>query len=151
MNSSIIVASISACASFIAIYLSAMRDKYALKQEIRRERLNNFYIPFYQMYCRGFLSINNLSTMGFESRGKFLDLMSKNIVFMGQKSQALYPEYYKAFLDMLEADNGNPDYPLDICQKNFDNIFDKLSKEVFIEYRRILKKSCLPVPSIKSR
>lgn len=151
MDTAIIVASISASASFIAIYLSAMKENFALKQKIQRERLDNFYIPFYQMYCRGLLDTNNLSTMGFESRGKFLDLMSKNIVFMGRKSQSLYPEYYKAFLNMLEADDGNPQYPLEECQNNFDYVFDKLAKTVFNEYRRILKKSYLPVPSMKSK
>ena len=151
MDTAIIVASISAFASFIAIYLSAMKENFALKQKIQRERLDNFYIPFYQMYCRGLLDTNNLSTMGFENRGKFLDLMNKNIVFMGRKSQALYPEYYRAFLNMLEADNGNSQYPLKECQNNFDDIFDKLAKTVFNEYKRILRKSYLPVPSIKSK
>lgn len=67
---------------------------------------------------------------------------------MEPKSQALYPDFYLAFLNMLEAENGNKDYPLDKCSEELDIAFNRLKNAVFTEYKGILKKCNLPVPSI---
>ena len=44
---SIIVSLISVIGSFVVVYLSAIRDVFSEKQQVRREQLDNFYIPFY--------------------------------------------------------------------------------------------------------
>lgn len=43
---SIIVSLISVIGSFVVVYLSAIRDVFSEKQQVRREQLDNFYIPF---------------------------------------------------------------------------------------------------------
>lgn len=149
MNSSIIVAIISVIGSFIVVYLSTIKEHFNKKYDVQLERLENFYIPFYQKYCSGFLSINKLSEMNFEARGQFLDLFTKNLHLMGAKSQSMYSNFYLAFLNMLEADDNNPEFPLEKCSQNLDDIFNNITKEIFSEYKCILKKCYLPVPSIK--
>lgn len=144
----IIVAIISVVGSFILVYLNSIKDRFNQKTLIRKEQLEKFYVPFYQMYCRGFLTEINLSEMGFETRSKFLGLMSENIHLMQPKSQAMYTDFYRAFLDLLEAEDGNPDYPLTETQQTFDSVFNKLSDTVLVEYKCILKKLYLPVPEL---
>ncbi len=148
---SIIVATISVIGSFVVVYLTAVKDLFTQKYQIRREQLDNFYIPFYQFYCRGFLLYNELSKLDPEARCNLLDLLTKNIYLMEPKSQALYSDFYLAFLNMLEAENGNKDYPLDKYSEELDIVFRKLTNAVFIEYKGILKKCNLPVPSIPQR
>lgn len=146
---SILVSVISVIGSFILVYLSTIKDHFAHRYEVKKEQLEKFYIPFYQKYCAGFLSIVKLSEMSFEARGMFLDLFTQNIHLMEPKSQSMYQDFYRAFLDMLEAEDKNPDYPLDKCRHELDKVFDNMSKEILKEYKCILKKCHLPVPSIK--
>ena len=151
MNSSIIVAIISVIGSLIVVYLSTIKEHFSKKYEVRREQLEKFYIPFYQKYCAGFLSANSISNMGLESRGQFLDLFTKNLHLMEPKSQSMYHDFYLAFLNMLEAENNNPDFPLEKCSQDFSKIFNDISKAILQEYKCILKKCYLPVPSIKNQ
>ena len=58
----------------------------------------------------------------------------------------MYSDFYLAFLNLAEAENGNPEYPYEKCAQKMDEVFEDLSKAIFIEYRQILKKCHLPVP-----
>ena len=151
MDASIIVAIISVIGSFVVIYLSSVKDYFTLKNKVRREQLDKFYIPFYQNYCAGFLSINKLSEMSLEARSKFLDLFTKNIYLMEPKSQSMYNDFYQAFLNMLSAYNEEPDYPFEKCSHEFDTIFNNMSNAILSEYKDILRKCRLPVPLIKTK
>ena len=86
----IIVAIISVIGSFVVVYLTAVKELFTQKYQIRREQLDNFYIPFYQFYYRGLLLYNKLSSLSSEARCNLLDLMSNNIYLMEPKSQAIY-------------------------------------------------------------
>ena len=81
-------------------------------------------------------------------RSIFLDLMTRNLHLMEPHSQAMYSEFYSVYLDLLEAENNNPEYSLNECSENFDAIFNKLTKQILTEYKYILKKCHLPVPLI---
>ena len=84
---SIIVSLISVIGSFVVVYLSAIRDVFSEKQQVRREQLDNFYIPFYRRYCAGFLFRNRLSQMSPESRSAFIELFMLHIsTFWKQKT-----------------------------------------------------------------
>ena len=84
--------------------------------------------------------------MSIEVRSTFLDIMTQNIYLMEPLSQAMYSDFYFAFLNLAEAENGNPEYPYEKCAQKMDEVFEDLSKAIFIEYRQILKKCHLPVP-----
>ena len=105
-------------------------------------------MPFYQKYCAGLFPQNRLSAMSFEARSIFFDLMTQNIYLMEPLSQAMYSNFYSAYLDLLEAENNNPEYLLEESSQKLDNIFSKLSRQILIEYKGILKKCHLPVPLI---
>ena len=148
MESSIIVSIITVAGSFILVYLSTVKDRVNQKFNVRKEQLNNFYIPFYQHYCAGFLFENSFSKLDVEGRCVFFDLFTHNLHLMEPTSQSMYCDFYRAFLDLLEAENDNPDFPLDIYSHNMDQVFSAISQAIFCEYKDILKKCHLPVPLI---
>lgn len=148
MDSTIIVAAISVIGSFTLVYLNSVKETSNKKYEIRREQLSKFYMPFYQKYCAGLFPQNRLSAMSFEARSIFFDLMTQNIYLMEPLSQAMYSDFYSAYLDLLEAENNNPEYLLEESSQKLDNIFSKLSRQILIEYKGVLKKCHLPVPLI---
>lgn len=148
MDSTIIVVAISVIGSFTLVYLNSVKETSNKKYEIRREQLSKFYMPFYQKYCAGLFPQNRLSAMSFEARSIFFDLMTQNIYLMEPLSQAMYSDFYSAYLDLLEAENNNPEYLLEESSQKLDNIFSKLSRQILIEYKGILKKCHLPVPLI---
>lgn len=145
---SIIVSLISVIGSFVVVYLSAIRDVFSEKQQVRREQLDNFYIPFYRRYCAGFLFRNRLSQMSPESRSVFLELFTRNIHLMEPILQSKYSDFYAAYLDLLEAEGDNEDYSLIECSDHFDQIFNDITASILLEYKCILKKCHLPVPLI---
>lgn len=148
MDSAIIVSIISVIGSFVLVYLSTIKETFERKYQVRKEQLDKFYIPFYQMYCRGFMSQIKFSDFPMETKLEFLDMLSTNIYLLEPKSQSLYPQYYRSLLDLMEAEDGNPDFPLDTIKNNFDTISQQLISQILNEYKHILKKCRLPVPSI---
>lgn len=136
--------------SFLVIYLTFIKEQVIEKRNINHKQLDNFYIPFYKLYCRGFLFNTSLANMDIEARSKVLDLLSQNIQYMMPGSQFLYIDFYAAFLDLLEAEDKNPDFPLEETKNNFDEIFNKLSNCILKEYKSLLKKVYLPVPLSKT-
>ena len=146
MNSSVIVSVTTVIGSFTLVYLNSIKDSSDRKYNVRKEQLLKFYVPFYQRYRMGFFPQNQLSTMSIEVRSTFLDIMTQNIHLMEPLSQAMYSDFYFAFLNLAEAENGNPEYPYEKCAQKMDEVFEDLSKAIFIEYRQILKKCHLPVP-----
>lgn len=133
--------------ALIMFYLSCAKEKRVSKSEAYKERLQNYYIPFYQMYCRGFLFDFPIEKMPFENRGLFLDLFSKNLQYMDSKSQSLYPKYYRAFLELMEAEETDASN-LAECEYNFSIAFSEITKSTFSEYKRLLRKLKMPVPDI---
>lgn len=145
---SIIVAIISLIGSFVLVYLNSIKDIFLSKRNVYKERLEKFYIPFYQKYCAGALSTEKLSSLDIEARCIFLDLFTHNIHLMDAHSQALYSEFYLAFLDLIEAEDSEAYIDVPACCDRLDMVFDKMVKFTFNEYKRILKKCHLPIPLI---
>ena len=133
--------------ALVMFHLSSAKEKRITKSDVYRERLDNYYIPFYQMYCRGFLFEYPIKEMPFENRGAFLDLFSKNLQYMDTKTQSLYPKYYRAFLDLMEVESSGAEN-LNKYQTAFAEIFSKIAKNTFSEYKRLLRKLKMPVPDI---
>ena len=137
---------ITSLGAFITIYLTAIKESHVSKLKTIREQLDKFYIPFYKIYCRGFLSELRLSELNFETWSCILDLMSDNLHLMEPESQSMYSKYYLAYLNMLEAQDGNPMFPVEQTSQNLDEAFNTLCRAIFREYVTLLRKLKLPVP-----
>ena len=148
LNPEIIASTITTLGAFILVYLSVIKDDHVSKSKIIREQLEKFYIPFYKIYCRSFLSKLALSEMDVETWSRILDLMSDNLHLMEPSSQSMYSKYYSAYLNALEAQNGNPMFSSDSTMQKLDETFDILCISIFSEYATLLRKAKLPVPTL---
>ena len=136
--------------TLIIFFLAFGKDRYMKTLTTLHIRLERLYFPFYQKFTMGhFNDEHRLSSSPFETRSCFLELFSKNIQYMGTKSQALFSEFYIEFFNMLEADDNNSDFPVDITSKNFDKAFIALSNSLLSEYMCICKRLKLPKPLSK--
>lgn len=132
--------------SFILFYLNYHKDLQLSKNIVLKKRLDNLYFPFYQKYTLGMYSELKLSESNIEIRSSFLDLCSRNLNMMENNSQKLFIEFYKNFMDLLEAYDNNPNYPFEQTAQQFDNSFAKLSKSLMTEYSQICHKLKMPAP-----
>ena len=133
--------------TLLMFYLAVIKDSYITKISVYKERLEKYYVPFYQLYSCSLIEFVTAEDMAFSTRSKFLDLFSKNIHYMDKESQQLYSSYYLTFLHVLEAeDSCSPN--LDIAKAEFANAFNAIAKSTLTEYKRLLKKLKMPVPNI---
>lgn len=132
--------------SFVLLYLNYRKDLQLTQNTVLRERIANLYFPFYQKYTLGMYSTNKLSESDIKIRSLFLDLCSQNLNYMESSTQKLFLEFYKNFMDLLEAYDNNPDYPFEEASQRFDDSFTKLSKALLTEYSQICHKLKMPTP-----
>ena len=139
-----IIPSISA---IIIFYLGSIREKKISKSKSLQLRLEKLYIPFYQLYIRGLLNKNKLSEMGTQNIEAFIDLFTQNIHYMETITQMYIPSFYLSYINLLEALDSNPNFPLNEASNNLDKIFEIISKQLFLEYLDICHKLKLPIPA----
>ena len=142
----VISSTISTLGAFVLVYLSVVKDNHVSKTKIRREQLEKFYVPFYKIYCRGFLSELALSELSIETWECIFNLMTDNLHLMEPASQAMYSKYYAAYLDAVKNRGANSNFAFADSSEKFDEVFDALCILVFTEYAMLLNKSKLPVP-----
>ena len=133
--------------TFSIFFLAFRKDRYMQKIDSFQQRFKQLYSPFYRKILVGcFSNEHRLSSAPIETRSIFLDLFSQNVEYMSATSQALYTNFYFEFLNLLEAYNGNPDYPFKSTAKNFDIAFIQLSQELLSDYAYICRRLQLPKP-----
>ena len=131
----------------IIFYLTSIKESRLTKKAALQKRLDSFYIPFFQFYCRKLLSINHLSSFSDAEIHKFFEFLSANLCNMGASSQAAYSNFYLSFCDLLDARRGTQHYFLSTCSENFENNFTELSNQVLKEYKYICHKLHVPKPA----
>ena len=135
-------------ASGISIfYLTLLKENQLSKKAALQKRLDSFYIPFFQFYCRNLLSTNQFSAFPDTDIHNFFKFLSANICNMGTQSQAAYSDFYLSFCSLLDARHGKPHCFLSVCSKKFENDFTKLCNQIFTEYRDICRKLHAPKPA----
>lgn len=147
LSPEVIASTITTIGAFILVYLSVIKDDHVSKSKIIREQLEKFYIPFYKIYCRGFLSELALSKMEPKTWSHILELMSDNLHLMEPLSQSMYSKYYSAYLNALEAQQGTSNFLSNSTMQKLDETFDLLCASIFKEYATLLRKAKLPVPT----
>lgn len=133
-----------------AIVLFCMTTRHEASNSVKslcRERLDKCYIPFYRLYCTGFLFELPFSMLTVENSEKFLNLLTDNVYLLDAESQFLYNEFYAAHINWVIAKENNVCNMLDYEQK-LDLAFNKLKISIFSEYKHLLKQLRLPVPKI---
>ncbi len=93
-------------------YLATRQERKKLARSVIEERYTKAYLPYisdlYRLFA--FNSLGEYCVRNLESRSLFLDLITDNLPYWDNRTLALYPTFYKAYLDMLEHEAGNPLY-----------------------------------------
>jgi len=105
-------------------------------------RYDSFYVPFVSRLYAGYMWERPFSSNDVQARSVFFDLIVKNVQFLGHRSQALLPEVYKSFLDMLEYDEGNPGYLG--APEIYDSTMNRFTKAMLEEGSLMSRKLRLP-------
>lgn len=133
----------------IIFYLTSSKEDKINKNSVLKERLNNLYIPFYQLFCRYLLFKLPPNSLSNKSLLEFLKLFSENVHLMGSFSQYHYPDFYEALLNMYEVNDGSKDYSAELVKTKFNDAFKEMSQALFKEYSDICSKLKLQKPVIK--
>lgn len=150
LSPEVIASTITTLGAFVLVYLSVVKDNHVSKSKIIREQLEKFYIPFYKIYCRGFLSKLTLSELSSETWSCVIELMTDNLHLMEPASQAMYSEYYAAYLEAIENCGKDFEFSYADSLEKLDTTFDSLCALIFTEYAMLLNKAKLPVPILST-
>lgn len=108
------------------------------------KRYEEAYIPYIKYIYSGY-NFNGFSEnyMDFETRTAFFDLITKNLHLWGESTIVLYQYFYKAYLDMLEYDQGDiinyPDAP-----RSFKYALTNITFSILLEAQTISNNLLLP-------
>ncbi|HOV69030.1 MAG TPA: hypothetical protein PLZ84_01750 [Clostridia bacterium] len=122
------------CASYI---LGRVAKSHISRREYLLKRYNEFYVPFIQAFFAGYLWSLPINKLSFDARSKFFDHIMQNIQHLDEHTLSLVPDFYKAFLGMLEYEDSNPKYS--DAPKQFADIFNKVIRSVLLESIRLSK------------
>lgn len=132
----------------VILFILATRKESSVKEkDILQLRLDSFYVPFYQLYMRCLLNFQAIGDLSLENQGNLLDLLINNIHLLGTVSQGLVQKYYLVYLDLLEAENGNPMFSFDYTRDVLDKVFRELTATIQGDYVEICRKLKLPMPA----
>lgn len=119
----------------ITYCFSIFKESRDRKREILKERYSNAYLPcisnLFRLYA--FNSVGHYMVESRDTRCAFLDLLTDNLHYWDKSTIALYPKFYKAFLDMLEFENGNEDY------QNAPVVMESISNEITLAILKAAK------------
>lgn len=128
--------------SFALFYLNIRQNNKAEKTAALKERLTEFYIPFFSYYCAGMLYKTKFSSLSNDNREKFIVLFAENLHYMGTKSQILYFNFFSLIRDFNDA----PQDPS--VAKQYNSAFYALANQILAEYVHIARKLKMPKPAI---
>lgn len=107
-----------------------------------KERYLTLYVPYLRMLLITPSELILPSELSFESRGRYLDLLTQNAHLLGSRSSLLYPKFYSSFLDMLELESGeNNDSNI---SASYDDAFIRLEDAMLVEASKLSKKLKYP-------
>lgn len=132
--SGIISALIGAISSIIIFTLTCVKDFSVTKKEVRKERIEKLYFVFYRNYIDLHLYNVNFMELHPSNCCEIDDLLYKNIYLANTKTQILFYEFHKLFVE----------------QKNITEInkrFQAVEKALLQEYKLLCKKLRYPEPA----
>nr|DAY45187.1 MAG TPA: hypothetical protein [Caudoviricetes sp.] len=130
---------------FVAYFLGRNSLSDANRVKASEKRLREYYWPLMNRYMLSFYWAMPYSNSGLEARSKFFDLLVANSYLAGKETQRLIPEFYEAYLDVLEYNKENPKFDSS-CLTKLDTVFRQLIATTYKEYAAICKRLGYPEP-----
>ena len=133
----VISSAVSVACVFFSYRLGLSQSRRNLEIDQARARYNGFYVPFFTKLYAGRMWECKFSHLGAEARCVFLDLLTHNLSLLGPDLQALYPDFYLAFLRMADHDLDPASHPN--APKDLDAAFRAIEKAALRECRELSK------------
>ncbi len=123
--------------------LGRLQEHHSFKNSVLKERYEAVYVPFVSAIYRGMIwHYEDYSKMPADLRAVFFDMLFKNIQFIDKKTQALMPQYYTAYLNMLEYEEGNPEFIS--APQEYNSMFSGILMCMLSETSKLSNKLHLP-------
>lgn len=131
---------------FIAYFLGRSTRFDAKREAATMKRMQDYYWPLMERYMTGFWWEISYSYSDMESKGLFFELIVNNSYLADKQTQELVPDFYQAYLDVLEHKDGNQDYDFS-CLTKLDVAFSQVIDSVYKEYVSLCKQLGYPEPA----
>lgn len=126
---------IPAICVFLSFLFGVMSKRDSSRQKVKLLRYETLYIPIMQKLVAGLCWRYSPSTLSQESRAVFFELITNNSHLLGRDSAKLLPDYYLAFLNLLEMEFENPLYRN--ASEQFDKIFNNIIYNTLLEAQEL--------------
>ena len=137
---------ISSITTLVVLGITGRTNRKMKKDQIRMQRVEKLYTPFYIMCMRGAVPENDTLHFNFDTATRFLDLFSENVMYMGTESQRLYKVFYLSFLDYFISDEDENQKSKTISKSKYDSAFRELAKSLQTDYQSLCRKLKLEQP-----
>ena len=126
----------------LSYFFGRLQNYNTSKSTALQTRYEAFYVPFITLLYCGRLDCQPYSSLDFEARAKYFDLVMHNLRYLGLDTQSCVMDFYTAFLDHLDAESDGSDTGSSAHQLDF--IFHKLRCSVLSEAKDICRSLHLP-------
>lgn len=136
---------VSVAAPFAAYLLGRSSRTDANRVNASEKRLNEYYWPLLKRYMISFYWAMSYSKADLEARSLFFDLIVANSYLADKQTQQHVLDFYKAYLDVLEYQDENPDFDVS-CMAELDIAFGRVIDSAYQEYVVLSKRLGYPEP-----
>ena len=136
-----IVAIIAMFGTFFVVYLNYKKDMAMFKLDIRMERLNKLYVPFYRIYCTKMLLTRKLTDLSIEEIKEIFDILNNNLHYLETITQDCYCNVYRVYATWIDSSSSSVE-----SENQLNYSFGLLSNLILLDYRKLLRKCRLPEP-----
>lgn len=137
---------ISALTALTVNWLTGRTNRKMKIDQIRMQRVEKLYAPFYVMCLRGAVPENDTLHFNFDTATRFLDLFSENVMYMSTESQRLYKTFYLSFLDYFISDEDENQKSKAFSKSKYDSAFRELARSLQRDHKLLSRKLKLEPP-----
>ena len=134
---------ISALTALTVNWLTGRTNRKIKVDQIRMQRVEKLYAPFYVLCLRGAFPENDTLHFNFDTATQFLDLFSENVIYMSTESQRLYKVFYLYYFISDEDENQKSKT---FSKSKYDSAFRELARSLQRDHKLLSQKLKLEPP-----
>lgn len=131
---------ISSLTTLVVLNITGRTNRKMKIDQIRMQRIEKLYAPFYKRCLQCFFPESTLWNRR-SIAGEFQVLFSENIIYMSQRSQKLFKDYYTAFRDRFVSDSVSEQ-----DKQHYEECFIQLAKSLQRDHKLLSRKLKLEPP-----
>jgi hypothetical protein len=131
---------ISAVTSVFIQWLTGRTNRRAKIDQMRMQRIEKLYAPFYMICLKGFAPENDIWNRR-TAVAEIVNLLINNVTFMSSQTQKLFKAYYSSYSNRFFK---SP--PTSQDKENYNECFKSLAKSMQADYTLLCKQLRLEPP-----